>query len=513
MGVKDANQLLFKGGSVCNVPKVFDTVLVDGSFVKMLSMSVAASMQNKLYENVSAHILYQDLILRSAIISKNKLQRVCARMNDKSKMIIFIDNHAALQHEIDLSKYAGIYGDIVKNLYIPHASIKGSTWDKRAKGSKITFKLTGHDEVLYDSQYRQLLKEYRELFLDKVDLKVESINQIKLDTDDEELSTKFKDWLIMENYLVCNPFVNNFYPSALTLMYTNILRQILPNTVAYVSNSETDFEITKYVSAHPDEKICIVSGDTDYSFYNGWNENVYINDLQVYKHPYSSWCSILDKEHITKSMLLRISYLLGNDYFPGFVRDSLGADMVEDLYKVLNINNSFAECGKNQRKTISSLFNDCTKFLVNHSGVFQPREIDLIIISACETLEQRSAYITSLLVLENIESLISDDGLKPIKLTNEEMIATMTDTLKSTFPLLYKFKNCPPTLQEIIVNNYNAFIKSCGRGTDYERKYKSSTTKDTVREDELTKDFIAVCEGVINAVNSPSSPLMDSSSD
>lgn len=518
MGVKDSNQLLFKGGAACKVPASFDTVLVDGSFVKMLSMSIAATIQDRIFTNVSTHVLYQDMVMRAAIISRNKLQPVCKRLNESSKIIIYVDNHVYPLHDIkidlpdDSSKRT--YWEIIKKLYIPNVPIKSNTWDKRAKGSKILFHFTDHDEVLYDSQFRELLKKYRELFLDKINMTVSSINEIKYETDDEDLKTKFRDWLIMENYLVCNPFINNFYPSALTAIYANILRQILPNATAYVSNSETDFEITKYVSAHQDEKICIVSSDTDYSFYNGYIPNVYIYDLRSYKHPYSAWLEILDKELITRSMLLRISHLLGNDYFEGFIRNSHASDapelsMKEDLYKVLNVNGSFASCGENPKKTISNLYNDSTKFLVTHKKPFTPHELDLIIIASCEDDKQREQFVTSLMVLENINDIISDEGLIPINYSYDEMASIMQDTLKTVFPLLYKFKHSPITLREIIANDYKDYIQSCNKDGQYEHKYNSASTKDIVLDHELTKDFPVVCKSVIRAINTFISPLVD----
>ena len=413
MGVLGGNLLLYSNPQQTSTPH-FDRVLIDGSFLKMVAMSVAASAQDHLYANVSTHILYQDIIFRAAIIAKGKLAPLL-----NYPITLYIDNHAPLVHHISLPT-STLYEQIISSLYVPNLSIKSQTWDKRAHGSKITLTFSDHVETMYDSQFRELLRTYR----------------ANPPPDD-------RDWRVMENYLVCNPFVNNYFPPGLTKLFVNILSRILPSMQIYLSNTETDFEIIRYVSAHPHERICIVSGDTDYSFWTGYSPNVYIYDLHSFKHPFTAWSNILPHDLITPAYLARISYLMGNDYFPGFVRDPA------DLPCALNLNQSFSQCGENGRKTIAALYNQTTKCLVKHKVPFTAQELDMIILSGCSDTSQRQAYVTSLMVITHIDEVVTTEAASLV-LTDAQMCTMLKDTLRSNFPMLFQFKHSPPTLIDMI---------------------------------------------------------------
>lgn len=428
MGIKDF-MFLIKNSNQCiyNHINDYNTILIDGSFLRNHSMNIVYTIYLKKYINYfNINHIYQDICIRSAIVSYLKIIKL--NLTNVNKIIIYHDKNS--DHELFFKLENKVY-DYVKKKYYDHSNFVINSKNQ-------------NDSTKFINSYNNIMYYYFDPYLEiKTVTKIHRKSNIKFIVNEIECDVyRFKDLLNDElqryynsnmtrlselknykfiEYLADSPFLISHFSEDLGIIYLNLmklfLRRNLPNHIdlnIYSARIEADYDIFNYVYNSyintPEEKILIISSDTDYQCICGYNPNVQIYTLKEFIYPYNLINELLlskitfkdniNKTNLIVKYLIRLSHILGNDYFEGIV-GTMPQKKIEEINMLFNINNSFKLIETlHPRMKIRNAYNDVTNCLSKYKHVFSPEIIDIIVLSSLSDDASKYKYITGLAYLE-----------------------------------------------------------------------------------------------------------------
>lgn len=387
--VKSMNEPPYVYGNNHNV------IYIDGTFLKYRTIDKCRwicenDFMGKHLFNI--HHIYQFMCLKSAIMCFQLIFKLITK--EVKEIVVFMDNQSPTFHTKLMQETHEVVPRYLKSLFDKKIDIKSTTRENRKNGG--------------------------ELRINNNPININILHQ----KVDEELSTgKLGPYV---NYVRTSPFAYIYSSQGVTFVILSILCYILETRYPNIKTSlvkafiEADFNIYNMVykkyKSNSDDNILIYSGDSDY-FICGYHPRVYIYNATEFFYPYGFWSKYIfnhyDNSVCRIELLLRVSFILGNDYFKQHLLNRKVKHKLNDIYIMLNINKCFKRFVANiyddsdtdsssegeRCKDMSKM--DTMKILQSSEIPFSPEVIDLLIISTIP-FHHRIIYVTCLNCVKSV---------------------------------------------------------------------------------------------------------------
>ena len=482
------------------VTPIVRAILIDGTYLRTYAVNIANSLYLEYYKNIfNIHHIYQYVCLKSAIICYQNIQPLISP--GVEEIIIFNDNSSQSDYEKLMEEAEKLVPHYFKHLFDKSLKIKEVTKMKRRNYCNIMI----NNEMVSS---------------------IEVINRVivELASSDNELASNSGDFYV--NFLRNNPFLNIYITEEVGLIILTILCYFLQNHYKDIkitlikSFLEADFSIYTYVyesfNKRNFEKILIISMDTDY-FICGYHPGVYLYNMKEVIFPYQFWKVILFRyyeESIDMSeILLRISFLLGNDYLSHDIIKNDNKQRLIKLYMLLNIEQKFRQIpSRTEGKQLKAYFNKFTHILKDFKEPFSPDLVDLVILSGLSN-KVKSIYITCLYCLKHIKNMHIIDNMQNSNIFRVDSLLSSIGKLSSEIkqewilnksgikfeinPFLYKEFYNNDSLYKIMKNNlFERLINRTKMVKQLPDRKRCKKRELSIREEDVLKDYMELIEMV-----------------
>jgi len=256
--------------------------------------------------------------------------------------------------------------------------------------------------------------------------------------------------------------------------------------------------------------------DTDY-FICGYHPGVYLYNMKEVIFPYQFWKVILFRyyeESIDMSeILLRISFLLGNDYLSHDIIKNDNKQRLIKLYMLLNIEQKFRQIpSRTEGKQLKAYFNKFTHILKDFKEPFSPDLVDLVILSGLSN-KVKSIYITCLYCLKHIKNMHIIDNMQNSNIFRVDSLLSSIGKLSSEIkqewilnksgikfeinPFLYKEFYNNDSLYKIMKNNlFERLINRTKMVKQLPDRKRCKKRELSIREEDVLKDYMELIEMV-----------------
>ena len=369
--------------------EAYRVLLVDGSFLRTRAADTACSIYLQYYRGIfNIQHIYQYVCLKSAILCYQSLLPLIS--SSVEEILIFNDIQSKTNQDLMMRETVNIVPQYLTQLFLRNLKIKELTRQKRRNCCNIVI----NREAMSSIEVRKRVGE---------ELKTQELKTQELKT--QELKTRDSDTYI--NYLRTHPFLNVYIPentgTVILAILCYFLKSHFPHLTIKLLKSflEADFSIYHYVYTSyvrcEKRNLLIVSSDTDY-YICGYNPYVYLYNMTEFLYPYQFWNILLfryyDETVNRADLLLRVSFLFGNDYFFYDILKNDSNKKLAKLYMLLNIEQKFRSIPYvSEGKQLKNFYNSTTTLMNRCDKPFTPEMLDLIIVSGLPN-KYKSIYVT-----------------------------------------------------------------------------------------------------------------------
>jgi len=360
-------------------------ILIDGTMIKTSAMKRAYSLYLENYKEMfNIHHIYQFVCLKAAIFCYQDIIKLITPSVEE--ILIFNDCFSTAHKKEFMEEVEKTVPQYFLSLFDKSLNLKGSTKIMRRQNNVIEI---NNEQI--------------------------SASEIKYRVAEELNKDNFGTY---SKYLRANPFLDLFVTENISFVVLAIFSYFLKSHFSRIkvklirSYLEADFSIYNYVyhsyynlSANEEmtPKILIVSRDSDY-YICGYHPTVYLYNMEYFTFPYEFWNNILfkyyDRSIDISELLIRVSFIMGNDYFIYKILPIYRRESINKFYKLLNIEGKFRFISTDHsRSSIAKYVNKTTCILNKFNDPFSPELLDLIILSGLPTNEKTN-YLTTLCCLK-----------------------------------------------------------------------------------------------------------------